>query len=101
MTEAVFLHRDSRTLILTDLIENFERGRVHGWLLRLLTSLGGVLDPDGSTPRDLRVTFQRRTVRGAQYKPFAPAAAWRYLLPRPCNGSPGAGSPSAATGATR
>jgi hypothetical protein len=65
MTEAVFLHRDSRTLILTDLIENFERGRVHGWLLRLLTSLGGVLDPDGSTPRDLRVTFQRRTVRGA------------------------------------
>ena len=51
--------------ILTDLIENFERGRVHGWLLRLLTSLGGVLDPDGSTPRDLRLTFHRRTVRGA------------------------------------
>jgi Domain of unknown function (DUF4336) len=65
MTEAVFLHRDSRTLILTDLIENFERGRVHGWLLRLLTRIGGVLDPEGSTPRDLRVTFQRRTVRGA------------------------------------
>jgi hypothetical protein len=40
MTEAVFLHRDSRTLILTDLIENFERRRVHGWLLRLLTSCG-------------------------------------------------------------
>jgi hypothetical protein len=65
MTEAVFLHRDSRTLILTDLIENFERRRVHGWLLRLLTSIGGVLDPEGSTPRDLRLTFRRRTVRGA------------------------------------
>jgi hypothetical protein len=67
MTEAVFLHRPSSTLILTDLIENFERGRVRGGFLRFLMQLGGVVDPLGSTPRDLRLTFlgRRRGVREA------------------------------------
>lgn len=67
MTEAVFLHRPSSTLILTDLIENFERGRVHGGFLRFLMQLGGVVDPRGGTPRDLRLTFlgRRRGVREA------------------------------------
>lgn len=55
--EAVFFHRASRTLILTDLIENFEPGRV-AWYLRPLLRLGGVLDPDGSMPRDMRATFR-------------------------------------------
>jgi len=67
MTEAVFLHRTSSTLILTDLIENFERGRVRGGLLRFLMQLGGVIDPRGGTPRDLRLTFlgRRQGVRKA------------------------------------
>ena len=67
MTEAVFLHRSSRTLILTDLIENFEPERVRGRLLRVLMRLGGVFDPNGSTPRDLRLTYlgRRGALRGA------------------------------------
>ena len=65
MTEAVFLHRDSRTLIVTDLIENFEAKRVNGRLLRWLMRVGGVIDPHGSTPRDLRLTFRKRSVRCA------------------------------------
>ena len=60
MTEAVFLHRPTTTLILTDLIENFEPGHVHSTGLRLLMRLGGVLHPTGGTPRDLRLTFLRR-----------------------------------------
>ncbi|WP_375763466.1 DUF4336 domain-containing protein [Bradyrhizobium sp. Pha-3] len=59
MTEVVFFHLPSRTLLLTDLIENFEARRVRSPLMRFLTWLGGVRDPDGSTPRDMRLTFSR------------------------------------------
>jgi Domain of unknown function (DUF4336) len=67
MTEVAFLHRRSRTLILTDLIENFEPDRVRSRWLRLLMRLGGVMHPNGSTPRDLRLTFlgHREAVRHA------------------------------------
>lgn len=60
MTEVEFFHHRSRTLILTDLIENFEPAKLDGFLMRLLTGLGGVQDPDGGMPRDMRMTFRRR-----------------------------------------
>lgn len=56
MDEVVFFHRPSSTLILADLIENFEPQRVSRafrWLLRLM----GAADPDGKAPFDLRLTF--------------------------------------------
>jgi hypothetical protein len=56
MTEVEFFHRKSRTLILTDLIENFEARKL-GLAMRLLTWLGGVLEPHGSMPRDMRPGF--------------------------------------------
>lgn len=64
MDEFEFFHRPSRTLILTDLIENFEPRKL-GFLMRWLTRLGGVQDPDGQTPRDLRLTFGRTTLQRA------------------------------------
>lgn len=57
MTEADFIHRASATLILTDLIENFEAAKLHGRFWRFLCRIAGVLDPYGSMPRDLRATF--------------------------------------------
>jgi hypothetical protein len=60
LTEAVFLHRPSRTLILTDLIENFEPARVRGFWLRLLLRLAGAADPDGKAPLDMQLTFRRQ-----------------------------------------
>lgn len=60
MTEFEFFHRPSATLILTDLIENFEPGKLNSRLMRWLTWLGGVQDPDGQMPRDMRLTFLRR-----------------------------------------
>lgn len=57
MAEADFFHLASRTLILTDLIENFEPAKLHGGLWRLICRLGGVVDPHGSMPRDMRATF--------------------------------------------
>ena len=56
MDEVEFFHKPSRTLILTDLIENFERDRVarkYAFLLKM----AGTVDPDGKAPIDLRMTF--------------------------------------------
>ena len=73
LTEVDFFHRPSRTLILTDLIENFERRRVRGWLYRLLLWIGGALDPDGKAPLDMQLSFlrQRKAVRVAARKMIA------------------------------
>jgi hypothetical protein len=57
MTEAIFFHRPSRTLVLTDFIENFEAGKLQSRPARWLVRLGGVLDPDGAMPRDMRLTY--------------------------------------------
>ena len=54
--EVVFFHRASRTLILTDLIENFERQHLPWWM-RVAARLGGIVDPNGGMPRDMRMTF--------------------------------------------
>jgi hypothetical protein len=57
VTEVVFFHRASRTLILTDLIENFELHRVRSRSVRLLLRMGGVVDPDGKAPIDMRLSY--------------------------------------------
>jgi hypothetical protein len=56
-SEVVFFHKASRTLILTDLIENFELTRVKSAWMRWLIRLGGVYDPFGKTPRDMQFAF--------------------------------------------
>jgi hypothetical protein len=62
LEEVVFFHRKTRTLLLADLIENFETQKVaglHGWLVRL----AGAADPDGKAPLDLRLTFLGRKAK--------------------------------------
>jgi len=63
MTEVEFFHYASRTLVLTDLIENFEPEKTGGVFLRLLMWIGGVTPPHGGLPRDLRLTFTWRHKR--------------------------------------
>ena len=64
--EAVFFHKSSRTLIVTDLIENFEAKKLPWWL-SIITWLAGIQDPDGKLPPDLRMTFSKhRTLLGEQ-----------------------------------
>lgn len=74
MTEFVFFHRATRTLVLTDLIENFEPKRL-GPIMRLVTRLASVLDPDGQMPRDMRVSF--RNHRPALRSAVEQMIAWR------------------------
>ena len=57
LTEAVFFHRASRTLILTDLIENFEPERVRSCVWRCALCLSGATDPDGKAPIDMQLSF--------------------------------------------
>lgn len=59
-TEVIFFHRESRTLILTDFIENFEPRMIDSLLVRLLIRLGGVQDPHGGMPGDMRLTYSRK-----------------------------------------
>jgi Domain of unknown function (DUF4336) len=67
MTEVEFFHRASRTLILTDLIENFELDKLSSRGMRWLVRMAGVASPRGSMPADMRLTFlmRRRELRAA------------------------------------
>ncbi|CAN5900481.1 hypothetical protein BH23ACT11_BH23ACT11_02800 [soil metagenome] len=56
MEEVVFFHSASRTVVLADLIVNFEPRKV-GSLFGRLARLAGATDPDGMVPIDLRMTF--------------------------------------------
>jgi hypothetical protein len=56
MDEIVFFHRATRTLIVADLIENFESAMLTTWE-RFQMRLGGVRDPDGKASRYFRRSF--------------------------------------------
>ncbi|HLT29307.1 MAG TPA: DUF4336 domain-containing protein [Myxococcaceae bacterium] len=58
LEEVVFFHRASRTLLIADLIQAMEPERM-GWLLRVVTRLGGNRAP-GGTPADIRWLAKRR-----------------------------------------
>ena len=60
MTEFAFFHRASRTLVLTDLISNFESEKVNLMFRRLLTWVGGISPPYGGMGRDIRLSFTWR-----------------------------------------
>jgi len=60
MEEVVFFHRASRTAIFTDLVQRFDPATLRGWR-RLVMRLEGLVGPDGSTPREWRLSFWNRT----------------------------------------
>jgi Domain of unknown function (DUF4336) len=73
MEEVVFFHRASRSLIVTDLVQRFDPATLHGWR-GMLMRLDGLVGPDGSTPREWRLSFwNRRAARAALRK----ALAWK------------------------
>lgn len=59
MSEVVFFHEQSGSLILGDLIENHDPKRF-GWLHRAIGLSMAMLAPNGSTARNYRWTFFRR-----------------------------------------
>lgn len=73
LTEVDFFHRPSRTLILTDLIENFELARVRNPMLRWTMRTFGAADPDGKAPYDMQWSFRhhRAELRAAAERMIA------------------------------
>jgi hypothetical protein len=59
MDEVVFFHRSSRTAIIADLVQRFDPGSLHGWR-RAIMALDGLVGPNGSTPREWRLSFWNR-----------------------------------------
>lgn len=76
--EAVFFHRASRTLILTDLIENFEPAKLPWWM-RPLVRLAGIAHPRGHMPPDMRSTFDKVRL-GASVQAMLDWAPERVIL---------------------
>ena len=64
MDEVVFFHRPSRSALVCDLIQKHDKNAFSGWR-RWAMQLDGMVGPDGSTPREWRATFTRRTVARA------------------------------------
>lgn len=56
MEEAVFYHKSSKTIILTDLIENFTPETLTPWQ-HGLAKFAGILAPNGKAPIDYRASF--------------------------------------------
>jgi Domain of unknown function (DUF4336) len=74
MEEVVFFHRASRTLILADLIENFEQEGLT-FRERVLMKIGGVSDPDGKASSGYRATFLGN--RDVARECFQQMTAWK------------------------
>ena len=56
--ECVFFHHASKTLILTDLIENFEPSQLRP-PFRWLVQAAGIAHPDGQIPPDMALSFRK------------------------------------------
>jgi hypothetical protein len=71
MEEVVFFHRSSRTALIADLVQKFDPEMLSGWR-RWVMRIDGMVGPDGSTPREWRLTFvNRKAARRALEKALA------------------------------
>jgi hypothetical protein len=59
MEEVVFFHRSSHTAIFTDLVQRFDPASLRGWR-RVIMTLDGMVGPNGSAPREWRLSFWNR-----------------------------------------
>lgn len=64
--ESLFFHRASATLIVTDLMQNFERDRIASPLTRSIMTLGGATGPKGGPSIEIRVAMLRHRKRMAE-----------------------------------
>lgn len=59
LTEVIFLHRASKTLVLTDIVQNHDPAH-ESWPWRVIKRANNVLAPGGGAPRDWRLTVRDR-----------------------------------------
>lgn len=59
LTEIVFFHRASRTALVTDYLQNFRHDQFKGWR-RWVARWDGLMQPQSSAPRELRLMYWNR-----------------------------------------
>ncbi len=64
LTEAVFFHRRSKTVVFTDLIQQLAPERYSGWR-KLVAKLDLMTEPEPSVPRKFRIAFTDRAAARA------------------------------------
>lgn len=74
-SEAVFFHRASRTLVVTDMMQNFEASRVRSWFARLVLQAVGATGPNGRPSAEIRLAVRRH--RQALREGVAAMIAWQ------------------------
>jgi hypothetical protein len=79
MEEVAFFHRPSRTALICDLIQRHSESTVSGWI-GILMRLDGLVGEKGSTPREWRITFIRRSRTRAALKRVLEWKAERLLI---------------------
>lgn len=77
--EAVFFHRTSTTLILTDLIAAFETAKLPVWM-RPIVWIAGIDDSDGKMPPNMRWTFRDKTALAEDVERMIDWAPRRVIL---------------------
>jgi hypothetical protein len=67
LPEAVFFHRPSQTLIVTDILQNHDpRGEHPFW--RSVKRFNGILAPNGGCPRDWRLTVRNKPLARTSFE---------------------------------
>jgi hypothetical protein len=61
LPEVVFFHKQSKTVIMTDLIQNHDRSQ-EKIFWKIVKKLNGVLSPNGGVPIDLRMTIRDKKI---------------------------------------
>ena len=79
MEEVAFFHRASRTAIICDLIQRHSPSAATGWKGKLM-QLDGLVGDHGSTPREWRASFLRRTKARAARDKLLQWAPERMLI---------------------
>lgn len=75
--EVAFLHHTSRSLVLTDLIQNFESERVDAPLTRALLRIGGSTGSPPSASIEMRLSAALHRRRSAIRESFSAIREWR------------------------
>ena len=80
MSETVFFHRESATLVLGDLIENHDP-RIFSPTERFFSGLNGMLGPRAQTPRNFQWSFWCRDETRSAIERLIAMRPKRVLLP--------------------
>lgn len=67
LPEMIFFHKKSKTLVVTDLIQNHDPSK-NNWFWKMVKGLNGILAPNGGVPKDLRLSIRDKKLATESFK---------------------------------